>query len=124
MRRAVEIALVNINPQWYSSEAMQRALPHLVKALKEGKRRHLAAAALGKIGPDAVKSVPYLINALADKQADVCIAAAFALGNVGEVAQAAIPYLKKLLQHSEWKMRSAAIGALKVIDPQGQYESK
>ncbi|MCK5717404.1 MAG: HEAT repeat domain-containing protein [Thiomargarita sp.] len=124
VRRAVEIAMLNINPQWQSSDAMHRALPHLVKALKEGKERHLAAAALGKIGADAVKAVPYLINALADKQQDVCIASAFALGNLGEVAHAAIPYLNKLLQHSEWKMRSAAIGALKVIDPKGEYESR
>ena len=115
VRRAAEIALEKINPDWQESEAVINTLPHLVQALSHGEKRSLAAAALGKIGAPAVKAVPYLIKALTDRKTEVCTAAAFALGNLGEVSKPAIPYLKKLLKHSDWKIRSTAMAALKWI---------
>ena len=116
VRHAAEIALEKINPQWQQSEAVRRALPHLVKALTQGEDRHIAAAALGKIGSSAIKAMPYLVKALNDRNINVRTAAAFALGNLGDAAKPAIPYLTKLLEHSDWKIRSAAMMALKKIN--------
>ncbi len=68
----IEIAakiLKQIDPKWPLTDGAKEAVPHLASALghSEWYVRHSAAEVLGKIGPGAIKAVPFLVKGLADK---------------------------------------------------------
>lgn len=78
--------------------------------------RRAAAAALGKIAPEAEKTVPVLTEALKDKSATVKMAAAAALGQFGEDAKSALPSLRELAKDkNDKKVSQAASIAIKAI---------
>jgi len=102
-------------------------VPPLVRELKrpEPYIRKLAAESLGRIGPEARKAVPALIEALADNEngdegyghvppPSVCCVAAEALGKIGPDAEAALPALEKL-RDGDFAAREAAAAAIAKI---------
>ena len=70
---AVSEVLEKIDPRWIQSEGAKEAVPHLAAALKHNEWyvRRSAAEVLGKLGPAAIKAVPYLVKTLADKNKEV-----------------------------------------------------
>ena len=108
------------------------AVPALIKALKNGKKkiRAHAAEALGKIGPKARAAVPALVQELrnqGDGKDTIAInigenaffrypgprsRAATALGQIGPEAKAAVPALAQVLKDDDSSIRTAAARAL------------
>lgn len=106
------------------------AVPALIKTIKEDKDnwvRTSAATALGTIGKDAHTAIPTLINSLQDPDEQVRYGAAYALGNIGEsfyehrsqlstkeldLATSSLEKALKIMQNSQGKFRSEAIGAV------------
>jgi HEAT repeat protein len=78
--------------------------------------REGVARIFGKIGPAAADAVPALMNALADKNWRMRLAAARSLGQIGAKAEAALPVLVKALVDQGEPVRKAAAEALKRID--------
>jgi len=114
IRGASAKALANIDSRWYKSDTVRKALPGLIKAMENENRgvRLAAAESLGEIGPGAVKAIPRLIKAMENDA--LTNAAARSLGKIGPEA---IPHLVKMLAHKDDNIRSAAVGALRTIDP-------
>ncbi len=71
-------------------------------------------AAGGSSCQAAVKDIIPLLN---DEDAAVRRLAAYALGEIGVAAKAAVPELTKMLQDSDMTAVTAAINALRAIDP-------
>jgi hypothetical protein len=91
-------------------------LREAVKKDSDANVRRAAAAALGKIAPEADKTVPVLTEALKDKSVIVKMAAATSLGQFGEDAKSALPALRELAKDkADKKLSQAAIAAIKVI---------
>ena len=94
------------------------AVPALIQALQdqhaEGFARMHAAEALWQIGtPEGIKAtVPVVIQALQDLDADVRRHALIALGNIGERAKDAVPILVLTLQDQDKVVRHGAAWAL------------
>jgi HEAT repeat protein len=93
----------------------------LLEALNDENKdvRREAASALGQIGrtaPEALTSVPKLINALLDKDETVRQTAAEALGRMGPMAKSAVPALVKALDDPNDLVRKGAGSALMAID--------
>jgi hypothetical protein len=86
-------------------------VPALLGALADpdGSVRHLAAATLVKIGPDAV---PPLIDALKAKDRETRANAAYVLAQLGESARDALPALAKALKDDDKEVRRRAAFAL------------
>ena len=95
------------------------AVPALEKALADPDAavRYYAAAALGRLGPEAKAAVPALIKLLADADANVRWRAARALGDIGPEAKSAVPALVKALADPDADVRYCAAWALGDIGP-------
>ncbi len=114
-----------------------KAVPYLISFLKSRETQSDAVKALGKIGKDAQKAIPYLVailgvshnakftlaeigeaavpalsRALKSKSEDVQVAAAIALGEIGKEAKASVPALIAALKDPDWQVRSYAAEAL------------
>jgi hypothetical protein len=89
------------------------AVPALIRALKDENHyvRSSSAAALGEIGAEADKVAP-------DKNETVRRYAAQSLARFGSRARAAVPALKAAANDAVPVVRSAAVNALKQIDPE------
>ncbi len=76
--------LKKMDTQWPESEGAREAVPHLGESLGDSQWfvRHAAAKVLGKIGPRAIKAVPFLVRALADKNKEVRLTVKEALNKV------------------------------------------
>ncbi len=106
------------------------AVPELLERLRKDEERDVrehAAKSLGLIGPEAVgkrlpETVAALTKALTDEAADVRENSAIALGQLGGAT--AIPALRKLAADPEPRVRAAAAGALKRLEPPGAGKSK
>ncbi len=90
------------------------AAPALGKIMRgsDHQERADASAALGRIGKD---SLPVLLAALEDHNADVRRAAASALAQLGPDAQGAVPALARLLLDPDRSVRDVAAYALQTI---------
>lgn len=64
-----------------------------------------SALALGRLGPDAKDAVPLLIQAIEDKNEQVCAAAALALAQIGPDAGSAVDALRKSLSRVNGEAR-------------------
>ena len=97
------------------------AVPVLCKALEEDREasvRRQAAAALSRIGPDAVGSVTSLVRALSDRDPFVRRNSALALGQIGPRAAAAVDALAAIVESKEpEEIRMYAAEALAQISP-------
>jgi len=94
--------------------ASTKALPQLIKVLKDGETplKLLAIEAVLAVGTEAGSAVPALALTLTDREAVVRAAAARALGRFGKLAQPAVPALTKALDDPEGDVRLAAGEAL------------
>jgi len=95
------------------------AVPTLIGVLAEpdAPLRREAAAALGRIGPDACAAVPALMTALKDATLKVRLAAATALGALGPDARVAIAALATAMKGSHLVLARLAAQALSRIGP-------
>ncbi len=96
-----------------------RPTSYWIDQLKEadaGKRQE-AAAALGRIGPEAKKGVPALALALKDSDKLVRLKAALALFQIGAESADAVPALCDALQDEIPLVRLQAALALRLIGP-------
>jgi HEAT repeat protein len=90
--------------RWQAGDALGRmgrgAVPALIALLREPDyiARHVAAKALGEIGPDARDAVPALVAVLSDREYAVRSAAIDALGAIGPGASGAVGSLESLRQ--------------------------
>src|SRR5262249_7747318 len=99
--------------------SVKDAVGPLIEAIAEDKDagvRKAAATAVGKIGSDADKAVPALMEALKDKALEVKFAAIASLGRFGDQARAAVPPLREIAKDKmNKKLMQAANQALKRI---------
>ncbi len=88
------------------------AIPLLVHGLteKNANTRSIAAEALGQYFPKATETIPALIEALKDENADVCITIACILHEF--VGRACVPALNRALKHSNPAIRVAVADIL------------
>jgi len=89
-----------------------------VAALKgnaDAKGNALAELAAG--GPNSVAAAPQVIPLLKDEDPVIRRLAAYALGQMGPDAKAALPDLKALLQDNDRNVITAAMNALRAIQP-------
>ena len=95
------------NPTGPSADELRGRL----KSPDAGARRE-AAAALGRLGPDARTAVADLAAALADPDDGVRVNAATALWSVGADARSAVPDLGRAVKDRNAEVRLCAAGAL------------
>ena len=94
-----------------SMEALHKigraALTPLIPALEseDSRLRDSAAVVMGWIGPDAKMAVPYLVDALDDKESGVRRSVVRALGKIGS---AAVPDLIDALKDKDKSVRASA----------------
>jgi HEAT repeat protein len=81
------------------------------------KDRVVAVRTLGQRKGDSARTVPALIEALTDHDADVRRSAAIGLGYYGGDAKEAIPALQAALKDHDARVRESAGVALSRIDP-------
>ena len=88
----------------------KKAVPYLIKAIQNEKRktRWGAAIALSKIGKDASEAVPALVEAFRDKNDNVRWCSLIALGNIGEAASGYASQISRLLIDSNEDIAWAA----------------
>jgi HEAT repeat protein len=80
--------------------------------------RNAAAYEIAGMGPDAVRAVPALIEALDDPSPVVRFPVTVALGEIGPGAKAAIPRLQQMMEEEiNDEIAASARRALKRIDP-------
>ena len=80
--------------------------------------RNAAAYEIAGMGPDAVRAVPALIEALDDPSPVVRYPATVALGEIGPGAKAAVPRLQQMVDEEiNDEIAASARRALKRIDP-------
>jgi HEAT repeat protein len=106
-----------------SRDLTEKALPDMLKALKDKDAavRAAAAEAVGKCDPDPADAVPALVGLLKnDKEEKVKIAAANGLGHMGEKAKDAVSDLKEIQKAGDKKSRltKAAQDAMRSINGQ------
>src|SRR5262249_30376456 len=108
------ITLVLAQDTGQAKDPPAKAVPGLVKDLKDGDagKRRAAALALAALGVDAHAAVAPLGEALKDDKAEVREAAALALGSMGPEARPAIPALATALKDSQTSVRQAAAVSL------------
>ncbi|NQT90763.1 MAG: HEAT repeat domain-containing protein, partial [Candidatus Omnitrophica bacterium] len=97
------------------SKIGHKAVPAITNALnpKNPETMRIAAArVLSKIGPDAKKSVPALINIAQDKDEDIRAASIDALGKIGAEREAITPLIREALKDKSAKVRRYAIVAI------------
>jgi HEAT repeat protein len=102
-------------------DQQRKMVPFVADALKADKSptiRAGAAAALGRMGPNARTVVNVMIEALKDQDVAVRAAVAEALGRIGDEAKSAIPRLVPLLKDPDPGVRLAAAFALGRIGPE------
>lgn len=100
-------ALGNIGP---AAQGSVSELAEVLKNATDAVLRRYVASALGKIGTE--EAITSLIDALSDRNKDVCSEAALALGDVGKKAKEAVPKLIGALTDRDESVRSAAAFAL------------
>jgi HEAT repeat protein len=61
--------------------------------------------------------VTALSAALEDQDPEVCAAAALSLGGLGDAARPAVGVLRRIADHRDEELRSAALAALACIEP-------
>ena len=91
--------------------------PVLIAALKRPEARGGAATLIARLATPAKAAVPGLIEALADRDADVRREVLFALATIGPDAAAAAPAIVGHLQDPEVRIRATAAYALGRIGP-------
>ncbi len=85
---------------------------------------------LGRVGPNAGRSVPFLIKYLSHKNYEIRKTTIAALGKIGKASDPAVPEIAKYLESDDQWTRDTALRALKDIHtPQSlsvaeQYENK
>jgi HEAT repeat protein len=80
--------------------------------------RNAAAYEIAGMGPDAVRAVPALIEALDDPSPVVRFPVTVALGEIGPGAKAAVPRLQQMVEEEiNDEIAASARRALKHIDP-------
>ena len=96
----------------------EKTTPELIADLKSGEEKdRIVAARLLQHKGDPTKTLPALIGALKDKDADVRRGAAIGLGYLGDGAKEAIPALQAALKDRDVRVREAAGVALFRIVP-------
>jgi hypothetical protein len=107
-------ALVRIHPSDEPSiGVLTAALRH-----DSSEVRWLSAIALGGVAPQqAPRVVTALSAALEDQDPEVCAAAALSLGGLGDAARPAVGVLRRIADHRDEELRSAALAALACIEP-------
>jgi HEAT repeat protein len=100
----------------------QKAIPHLVKGLKDARPqvRATCAAVLGSHGDRADAFLNELIEALQDKDWGVRMRAAWALQSCGVKAKGAVPSLVKALREENEKVAAAAARTLTYLGPDAE----
>lgn len=101
-----------------SPEAKKVDVAAQIAALKgsiDSKANALTELAAGGLSCQA--AVKDIIPLLKDEDASVRRLAAYALGEIGVAAKAAVPELTQMLQDSDMNAVTAAINALRAIDP-------
>jgi HEAT repeat protein len=76
-----------------------------------------ALAEIAKLGNGASSAVDTILPLLKDPDPVMRRTAAFALGSIGPASKAAVPELKAMLQTDDRNQLSAAVNALRAIDP-------
>jgi HEAT repeat protein len=80
--------------------------------------RNAAAYEIAGMGPEAVRAVPALIEALDDPSAAVRYPVTVALGEIGPGAKAAVPRLQQMIEEEiNDEIAASARRALRHIDP-------
>ncbi len=107
-------ALIRIHPSDEPSiGVLTAALQH-----DSSEVRWLSAIALGGVAPQqAPRVVTALSAALEDQDPEVCAAAALSLGGLGDAARPAMGVLRRIAEHRDAELRSAALAALACIEP-------
>ena len=114
------LAMAGIARAGGQPEADQKPLAQWVEALddEDAEARRQAAAALGRLGPEAEAAVPKLTGCLTDRDPDVRFSAAHALGSIGLPSKPAVPALINVMKDTAftrdgrpvWIMASLALG--------------
>jgi HEAT repeat protein len=121
IRRNVALFLGVTGSDWGASIAGQlstdKCLPALITALRDTDERvrHLAAQAIGSIGPKAASAVPALVELLKSPDEGSRNSACIGLGGIGPPARAALPALRDALSDSSPNVRRFAQRAIEKI---------
>jgi len=124
-------ALKKIDPAWQKNKSTSQAMPRFVRDLKnkDWRIRSSSAAALGKMGSAAVKTIPYLVKLLTDMDKRVRVSAIEALESIDPMwreskgARKAFPHFMKALGSSQWIVRVSAVKAFEEIGPSAAQEA-
>ena len=111
----------NVEQAIFFFETMgEDAVPYLIEKLekeKENKRVvNNVIYTIGRLGKNAKRSVPSLLNFLKNSDSDIRGVTVVALGKIGQDAKSAIPALILLLKDRDSWVQSKASEALKKID--------
>jgi HEAT repeat protein len=123
--KAAAEALGRIDANWLQTESARKAVPGLVKRLRDplGAVRTNAATALGRFDGAAAAAVTALVLCAADAVKDVRTAALAALERIdgdwsrSAATKKAVPQLEKLRESDDAEVKSAAGWLLKKINP-------
>jgi len=107
----------------YGLISQSKAVQTLITALESSSGNAQAAAALGKIGPDAIEAIPVLVTALTDQDDAIRKAAEDGLAKINpgwaklEVTKEAVPVLVVTLRDPDPNKRQLAAEVLGKIGP-------
>ncbi len=90
----------------------KKAVPRVIRGLKEDKIKRYALEVVLRMGPDAAETVPAIIEVMDGADAELMTEAHFALGAVGASAKAAVPKLIANLGSKNESVRHSACYAL------------
>ncbi len=113
------VAAFGVLLAWTFSGKKTKSTTQLIADLKSGEEhdRVVAARLLPERKGEAAQTVPALIEALKDKDADIRRSTAIGLGHLGGYPHEPIPALQPLLKDKDARVREAAGVALSRIDP-------
>jgi HEAT repeat protein len=97
------------------SSAIEAAVPILEAGLQDAGTAVTSAQALARLGPQAARAVPALIEHLSEGSLDSRLLALYALGEIGPAAKPAIAVLEQLLDDGDERVRKNARTALEKI---------
>ena len=122
IRRNVALFLNAAGGGWWSRSEpkldIQSCLPALIAALSDSdpRVRHLAAQAIGTVGPAAASAVPALTTLLSDADEGSRNSACIGLAGVGPAARGALPALRRALTDASSDVRRFAQRAIDRIE--------
>lgn len=125
LRKSAENALSRIDPEWENNPETPKAITSLISISNKGDLadRLRGISLMGRIGPNAQKTISWLVPFLADQDHKIKKATAMALKRIHlqwwttPEAKEAVPNLLPLVKKGQKSNRKAAFDALLKVEP-------